>query len=341
MSGVTGVQAVRMSAILGGGIRLRKSIICISYMNGIDINYADFRRYDLNLLVAFDALLAECHVGRAAERLFIGQPAMSHALARLRELFDDELFVRTGRRMEPTARALALGPRVRAWLHEGIGFLGEASFDPARAEGLIRLAIPDGLEALFMPPLLARLRSQAPGVGIRVQLLEVEQLLAALDDDELDLAVVAVELPLRSWHQHEVLLRSGFNYLFCRRHLRLSRSASLAQLAACDHVISSYRGEAASVVDKVFAEQGLNRHVVASMASMVAVVNALKQAALVSIQPDLYAGVLDLSGLTVAPLRTDPPIGIQVSAVWHNRYDGEALHHFVREQIRQVVALLN
>ena len=93
----------------------------ISDMNGVDIKHADFRRIDLNLLVALDALLTECHVGRAAERLFIGQPAMSHALTRLRALFDDELLVRTGRQMTPTALARELAPRIRAWLGEEIG----------------------------------------------------------------------------------------------------------------------------------------------------------------------------------------------------------------------------
>lgn len=326
--------------IVSKGVKLWKSIVCISFMNDIDIKYADFRKLDLNLLVALDALLTERHVGRAAERLFIGQPAMSHALARLRTLFNDELFVRTGKRMEPTALALDLAPRVRAWLNEGAGFLKQESFDPARAQGTIRLSIPDGLEALFMPPLIAMLRAQAPGVGIRVQLLEVDQLLDALDADEVDLAVVAVDLPLRRWHQQDALMRAGFNFLYCPQHLRLPRSASLAKLAECDHVVSSYRGEAASVVDKLFAQHGLNRRVVASLASMVAVVSSLRQAPLVTIQPDLYAGLLDLTDLSLMPMKTSPPLTISISAVWHNRYERDPLHRYVRDGVRQVVKAL-
>ncbi|HYR24446.1 MAG TPA: LysR family transcriptional regulator, partial [Aquabacterium sp.] len=137
-------------------------------MHNIDINHGDFRRLDLNLLVALDALLLEGHVGRAADRLFIGQPAMSHALARLRTLFNDELLVRTGKGMEPTALAQTLGPRVRAWLNEGRDFLREEPFDLARVQGVFRVSIPDALETLVMPALMPILRAQAPGLILRV-----------------------------------------------------------------------------------------------------------------------------------------------------------------------------
>src|SRR5574343_893092 len=248
-----------MNLILAISVRLWKSIEWINIMHDIDINYADFRRLDLNLLVAFDALMSERHVGHAADRLFIGQPAMSHALARLRTLFDDELFVRTGKRMEPTALALTLAPRIRTWLQEGADFLlREDSFDPAHATGLIRLSIPDGLEALILPPLMAVLRAEAPGVGMRVHPLALEHLTTALDDDEVDLALVAVDVPLRRWHQRAEWLRCGFNCIYDPRHVALPASPSLAALAACDHVVSSYRGDATSALDQLFAAHGLS-----------------------------------------------------------------------------------
>lgn len=306
-------------------------------MHDIDISYADLRKLDLNLLVAFDAMLQERHVGRAAARLFIGQPAMSHALARLRAVLDDELFVRTGKRMEPTARALALGPRVRAWLSEGAGLLlKDEGFDPGLAEGLVRVSIPDGLESLILPRLMATLRAQAPGIRLRTQLLEVEQLQRALDDDELDLAIVGVDLPWRTWHQRERLMRSGFHYIYSPEQISLPRAAGLAHLAGLDHVVSSHRGEAASVVDQCFAAQGLSRRVVASLASMTAVLHTLRQAPLVSIQPAIYADLFKLPGLVMKPLRTTPPIEITIDMAWHNRHDRQALHQYVREQIMSI-----
>ena len=311
-------------------------------MHDVDINYADFRKLDLNLLVAFDALLTERHVGRAAERLFIGQPAMSHALARLRTLFDDELFVRTGKRMEPTDLALAVGPRVRAWLQEGADFLlREDTFDPAHAEGLIRLSIPDGLEALILPSLMALLRTEAPGIGIRVQPLAVENLASTLDDDEVDLAVVGVDLPLRNWHRRTEWLRCGFNCIYAPAHLQLPPSPTLADLAACDHVVSSYRGGATSTLDQLFAAHGLSRRVVASLASMASIMGTLRQSPLLTIQPDLQLGhLLDMQGLTSIPLCSNPPVEISIGGVWHHRHDRNARHRYIRERMGSVVRAL-
>jgi len=310
-------------------------------MHDIDISYADFRRLDLNLMVAFDAMLQERHVGRAAARLFIGQPAMSHALARLRTLLGDELFVRSGKHMVPTALALALGPRVRTWLSEGASFLlKEEGFDPAKADGLVRVSLPDGLETLILPRLMTTLRTHAPGVRLRTQLLEVEQLQRALDEGELDLAIVGVDLPWRNWHRREQLMHGGFHYIYAPEQISLPRSATLAQLARLDHVVSSYRGESASVVDQCFAAQGLERRVVASLASMTAVLHTLRQAPLVSIQPAIYAGLFQLSGLVMRPLRTDPPIEVPIDMAWHTRHDKQALHQYVRHQITDIAAEL-
>jgi LysR family transcriptional activator of mexEF-oprN operon len=308
-------------------------------MHQNDIRHADFRRIDLNLLVAFDALMATQHVGQAAERLFIGQPAMSHALARLRVLLDDELFVRSGKRMAPTARALALGPRVRDWLSESAHFLlHEEPFEPALADGIVRVSIPDGLEALILPPLMAALRAEAPGVRVRALLLEVEQLQSALDEDEVDIVVIAATLPLRSWHQQVNLLHSGFNYLYSPAQLSLPQTATLADLAAQSHVVSSHRGEAASVVDHCFEASGLTRHVVVSATSMVAVSRILLQAPLVSVQPALYASLHPHDGIVVAPLPAEPPLLISVDMLWHRRNARHPLHVHVRGLISEIAA---
>ena len=304
-------------------------------MHDIDIKHSDFHRIDLNLLVALDALLTECHVARAAERIFIGQPAMSHALARLRVLFNDELLVRSGKRMEPTARARELAPRVRAWLADAAGFIcSPDDFDLARAEGVVRMSLPDGIETLVAPGLVAWLRRQAPGVRLRMQLLEVDQVLDALDADELDIAIVAVHVPVRSWHKQARLLTCHFNYLHSPRQLDLPPDTTLAQLAELDHIVSSHRGESASVVDDCFTALGKPRRVVVSSASMVAVFGMLQQAPLVSIQPALHERLLAQGDIVVRPLPTDPPLEMHVHMVWHRRHDRHPLLLRVREQIQ-------
>ncbi|WP_313294800.1 LysR family transcriptional regulator, partial [Pseudomonas sp.] len=119
--------------------------------------------FDLNLLRVLDMLLREQNVSRAAERLALTQPTVSNALARLRDLLDDPLLVRVGRRMRPTPRALALEGPIRAALQQIEQTLGAGdSFDPGLSHRQLRIALTDFAEQLCMPKLLATLQSQAP-----------------------------------------------------------------------------------------------------------------------------------------------------------------------------------
>lgn len=122
---------------------------------------------DLNLLVALDALLHEAHVGRAAERIGLSQPAVSHALARLRDLFQDPLLVRTGGRMLRTPRAEALRGLVTAAMQQLRDvFQPDREFDPAASTRRFVLRVPDHVVDLLLPPLMRRLARRAPGVTL-------------------------------------------------------------------------------------------------------------------------------------------------------------------------------
>ena len=183
--------------------------------------------------------------------------------------------------------------------------------------------------------------TESTGIGIRVQPLAVENLASALDDDEVDLAVVAVDLPLRNWHRRTEWLRCGFNCIFAPAHLQLPPSPTLADLAACDHVVSSYRGDATSTLDQLFAAHGLSRRVVASLASMASIMGTLRQSPLLTIQPDLQLGhLLDMQGLTSIPLCSNPPVEISIGGVWHHRHDRNARHRYIRERMGSVVRAL-
>lgn len=299
-------------------------------MHSFDLHHGDFRRIDLNLLVAFDALMQERHVSRAAARLFVGQPAMSHALARLRDVLGDPLFVRTGNQMEPTARALALAPHIRAWLEDANQFLfAPDNFDPAQAQATFSLAAPDGMEAILYPALIGQLRTQAPGVQLRSYLLETDQQLTALDNDDVDLLITATPLPLRDWHSHQLLMQSGFTAIHAQSQLNLPDPPTLADLARCDHVASSYRGSAAGVVDHLFAANGLARRIVAMSASLIAISHIIRQAPLVSVQPTLYLPLFrSTPDIVCTPL--DDTVHININMVWHCRNDKQPLHRFLR-----------
>jgi DNA-binding transcriptional LysR family regulator len=149
-----------------------------------------FIKLDLNLLVALDALLTEGSVTRAAERVHLGQSAMSNALTRLREYFDDELFVQVGRKMEPTPRALALKDPVRdVLIRIETAVVAQPLFDPSLSDRVFRLTVSDYTNAVLIPHLLAFAHQQSSKV--RFQLLpQTVNPKRALENGEVDLLIV-------------------------------------------------------------------------------------------------------------------------------------------------------
>jgi LysR family transcriptional activator of mexEF-oprN operon len=309
-------------------------------MNDFDFSHSALHRIDLNLLVAFDALMQERHVSRAAARLHLGQPAMSHALARLRQVLNDPLFTRNGTQMEPSARALELAPGVHAWLEQAHQLLlKEPLFDPAQVEATLALSTPDGLEAMLYPPLIAALHQRAPRVGLRTYMFEADQQLAALDQQEVDLLISAAPLNMRDWHSLHPVLECGFVALYSRNQLSLPLHPSLSDLAAYQQVASSYRGNSAGVVDQLFAEHGLKRNIVVMSASLMATGSILQQAPLVSIQPALYLPLF-ASSPDISHVELDSQLRIQISLIWHRRNDNHPLHRFLRQILTETMATL-
>src|SRR5688500_2699385 len=117
------------------------------------LNEIDLSRTDLNLLVLFEVVLGERHVGRAAERLNLSPSAVSHGLGRLRRLLNDPLFLRTPKGVVPTARALALAEPIAEALARVRGIVATAApFDPATSARRFRIGAPDGVSGVFLPP---------------------------------------------------------------------------------------------------------------------------------------------------------------------------------------------
>ena len=131
------------------------------------IDYINLKSFDLNLLLAFDAMMQEGSVTRAADRLKVQQPAMSHALGNLRMLLQDELFVRSGQAMRPTPRAEALAGPVRSALEQAQKALfTPEQFDPRTQTRTFRIGMSAEIELVLLPSLVARLRKEAPGISI-------------------------------------------------------------------------------------------------------------------------------------------------------------------------------
>jgi DNA-binding transcriptional LysR family regulator len=136
------------------------------------LNSIDLSRTDLNLLVLFEVVMDERHVGRAADRLNLTPSAVSHGLGRLRRLLNDPLFVRTPKGVVPTARATELAVPIADVLARVRSVISTAEpFDRAKSTRRFTIGAPDGASAVFLPPLLAELREHAPGIDISVRQL--------------------------------------------------------------------------------------------------------------------------------------------------------------------------
>jgi DNA-binding transcriptional LysR family regulator len=153
----------------------------------------DIRSLDLNLLRALSVLLVERNVTRAAKILHVTQPTVSGMLARLRDIFDDPLFVRTSHGLLPTPRALEIEPAVLALIRDAEALVSSEEFDPAESTATTMFSVNDYMQSAVMVPLLSDLRSSAPNMKIGIRNLEVSGLSSMLMRGDIDMAITIPE----------------------------------------------------------------------------------------------------------------------------------------------------
>jgi DNA-binding transcriptional LysR family regulator len=237
---------------------------------------------DLNLLTVFEALMRERSVSAAAHRLGVRQPAASHALARLRTLFGDELFRRQGRIMTPTARALALAePISRALAAAREALEPAAPFDPATSRRVFSISGGDYALSAVLPGLMADVRRAAPNLDLRFRFVEKPQIERLLDDGVLDLALgVFPGLPKR-FDDHSVF-EERFVCVARHDHPALSAGFGPADYADAPHLLVTERGDEIGVVDAALARAGLTRRIALTVPSVLIVRRLLRETDLIA-----------------------------------------------------------
>ena len=274
---------------------------------------------DLNLLRVFDAVMAEGNVTRAAERLFLSQPATSHALGRLRHLLKDDLFVKVPGGVRPTPRAVELaGP-----VHEALGMLEQAfnppEFDPAASSRVIRLATHDYFTTLIMDDVAAYLGEHAPGISLRLHPTS-GRALEMLDLQEVDMAVSAFgELPER--FDKAELFRDRYVCLVRRGHALSRGNLTLKRYAGARHLLISPRGDERGFVDTSLAGEGLTRQVAMIINHFAPAGRIVAGSDLVLTASERLARVLCAEhDLAVLAYPLDAPAAFASSeVVWHRR----------------------
>jgi DNA-binding transcriptional LysR family regulator len=257
---------------------------------------------DLNLLVTLEALLEEESVGRAADRLALSQPAVSHALKRLRALLGDPLLVRVGPRMQLTRRGSALRQPLKEALSRVQDLLASETFDPARSTRTFRLFMADNASDLILPPLLRRLREKAPGVSLRVRTGGG----SALDPVELagdvDVAIACVPHRFQGFYQQR-LFRDRDACAIRHGHPLSKRLAQLEEFLKARHVAVVGREFSEDPVDTWLREEGYERNIGLTVPSYLQALHVVAESDLIAVIPERlirgYAGVLDLAAMAV------------------------------------------
>ncbi|ELS25182.1 LysR family transcriptional regulator [Metapseudomonas furukawaii] len=295
------------------------------------MNRNDLRRVDLNLLIVFETLMHDRSVTRAAEKLFLGQPAISAALARLRNLFDDPLFVRTGRSMEPTARAVEIFALLSPALDSiSTAVSRAADFDPATSTAVFRIGLSDDVEFALLPALLRRLRAEAPGVVLVVRRTNYLLMPNLLASGEISVGVSYTdELPANA--KRKTLRRSKPRLL---RADAIPGALSLDDYCARPHALVSFAGDLQGFVDEELAKQGRQRRVVLAVPQFNGLGTLLAGTDLVAMVPDYTAAALTAAGGLRAE---DPPLPTQsfeLSMAWRGAQDNDPAERWLRSRIQ-------
>ena len=294
----------------------------------------NLRSVDLNLLPVFEAAYEERSLSRAATRLAMTQPAVSHALTRLRAVFEDELFVRQSRGVVPTAVA----DRIYDSLHEALGSVRDAvaasrHFDAATSKRAFFVAIPHPLGPLMAVRLRERLARDAPGVTVeystRSRPIELER---ELQDGRVDAAVDWLTPPGDQFRAREVFV-DGLVAMARRGHPML-RQRSLPRLAqAAEFVSLRPRGEREFALPALQEWQRMKLRVVLQVSEFVEILLVASRSDLIGPVPRsmlrMARDMFDLRVVKAIPLAAPIPI----SLVWHRRRESDAAHRFLRDQL--------
>ncbi|MGO1076276.1 LysR substrate-binding domain-containing protein [Inquilinus sp. CA228] len=284
---------------------------------------------DLNLLVAFDALLGEGSVSAAAERIGLSQPAMSKRLAHLRRLFGDDLFVRHAEGVRPTERALDLADPIRAALRQiedALGGLGR--FQPVRSGRVFRIAATDHIAAVLMPGVMARLRAEAPKVSVILRALHRQDMVEALEKGTVDLALTILpDAPATI--RRAPLFPVRWVSLVSADHPEVRDELTLELYLKYPHLLVTHVGDLKGAVDRILDDRGLKRQVAMSLPYALAVPRIIAGTDMISTLSTRVLRMAEWPGVRAFPLPFDHS-GYDETMLWHRRNDSDPGHGWLR-----------
>ncbi len=302
----------------------------------------NFRTLDLNLLRVFDAVMAEGSLTRAGAALAMTQPAVSHALRRLREAVGEDLFVRVAHGVRPTVRAESLWPQVRAALGQLRQALAPGDFDPRRDAVQLRLAMADATAALLAPPLVSRIESEQLRVNLRLQPLTTRNPRQLIDSGDTDIAVgffpelvttIVAQGP-DSHLLHERLYDTRYVCVMRKGHPLAKQALTLHAYVNAGHLLVSFSGRPQGYVDQALAALGRQRRIVLTVNQFFTAGRVVARSDLLTVLP---AGFVEATGYGAELATLELPLAlgaVHVEMIWHLRRDADPAHRWLRAAVK-------
>lgn len=290
-------------------------------------------RVDLNLFTVFEAIYTEGSVTRASQKLNLTQPAISHALGRLREMFDDPLFIRQGHAMvsTPLARNM-IDPVRRALRGLEVTLNGLDRFDPATTSKQFKLALRDVLEATILPPLVKNVSRTAPLVDITASQVDRRALESELAAGTLD-AAIDVLLPLSSDILRTRIDQDTTVVVARKGHPAIDGSIDIDTYLKQDHILTSSRRKGQGLQDFELSRFGMERRIRLRCQHYFAACRVVSQTDLVLTMPERYARIANLQfDNQILPFPLEVP-AFDVFLYWHSNVDNDAANRWLREEI--------
>lgn len=294
----------------------------------------NLRRIDTNLLVTLHALLLEKHISRAAIRLHKSQPAVSHALAHLRTIFDDPLLIRQGKHLELSVKASSLLSPLTEALEGLESLLITPIFIAAETKRAFRLAMSDYGAWLVLPELVRRLRLEAPGISLLVTQASREVMMAQVNDGEVDIALGVFPGLNNETLRHQALFEERFVSVADSSTLSASGMLSLAEWLDRPHVVVTHPSVHELEIESALQTLGLERKRQITLPHW-------------RVANDLIPGsdlILTVASRNMTPLNPtltlfEPPLTIKPFSfrqLWHLRRDADPAHLWLRQQILEI-----
>lgn len=292
---------------------------------------SDQRRKLLPLLPHLAVLLVERHISRAAARVGVTQPSMSRALASARELFDDELLIRTSSGATLTPRGEELRAFAVRTLEQVDAVWATPEFVPGTARGSVRFVATDYASQLFLPDVVAKLRRDAPGISIEVSAWGAEAL-RFIERDEAQLGLNPLELAPRGFYRRRVG-QDRYVVALASGHRLAHGRLSVSQFAGAAHVLTVTEGGEVGIVDRALRKKGKRRYVGVRVKDFTTALSIVAESDMIATVPERLAKrFCEALQLVVreVPLVL-PPIGIDL--IWHERRHHDPMLEWVRRCI--------